>query len=688
MTLFSSKPKPSTEDKKSQDKKKGVKLFNDIITVLDVLPSNPTVDICVNHPSTVAIVGKVRIIAKRPCAYKSLVLTATGHTRISRRTGTRLQAQQLFFHATTDIIHQSPHPTTTDSTTEGGPTPSAPTSPVSSPQEENAPNSSGGILASYENESTQSPEQTSISSTSPQVSTDHDTTHISHGPQMTFATNQLHAGVNDIDFRLEFPSHYKSHLTCPRNEVHLHSLPSGSIRTPAQSILEYSLRTTLTLSRRDVLVNNSLSVTIPFRIQTWQDQIDQSHSEENAYHGRRRGKIEFEFHVPKQLDAKRLHELHFGFQGGWRVLDDRLKVDKVHFYIIEEEVQTFVPRAGVETYSSIISTTATYDCAESTTPTNAWEYLDSGSRLQIPQPNLVQQPIAMPDPGIFAVTHKLRVLIQFDKRHKAEKDLQLSFPILIHPTLDNDGGPIHPELTEHAVRPHRHSRGRRSQRVGALYISNSELMEGGSGGGDDDDDDDILPLPTYADREGNLLLMVGEEVQDLDYMNRQEMDALGISVSTTTDSDLWMSSEEASSPTFSPVSPPLSPLSSAFASSSPGSTGTTEWVGATAEQHSWALYNNNNNNSNRRSQSMSIPPSSPSTQEGPSRRMSSMPHFSPPPYIFPNEEAQERDSLDRRTHMSERVMLSSSLRRDANIPQGLPSPPYERLDEEWQSTLT
>ncbi|KFH73002.1 hypothetical protein MVEG_00227 [Podila verticillata NRRL 6337] len=667
----------------------GVKLFNDIITVLDVLPFNSTVDICVNHPSTVAIVGKVRIIAKRPCTYKSLVLTATGTTRISRRTGTRLQAQQLFFHATTDVTHQSPHPTTTDCTTGGtSSAPSAPLPPVSSPQEEYPPNSlSRGIFASYENESTLSPEQTSISSTSLQASTDHDVAHISHEPQMTFATNQLHAGVNDIDFRLEFPSHYKSHLTCPRNEVHLHSLPSGSIRTPAQSILEYSLRTTLTLSRRDVLVNNSLSVTIPFRIQTWQDQIDQSHSEEHAYHGRRRGKIEFEFHVPKQLDAKRLHELHFGFQGGWRVLDDRLKVDKVHFYIIEEEVQTFVPKAGVETHTAIISTTATYDCAESTTPTNAWEYLESGSRLQIPQPNLVQQPIAMPDPGILAVTHKLRVLIQFDKRRKAEKDLQLSFPILIHPTLDNDGGPIHPELTEHAVRPHRHSRGRRAHRVGALYISNSELMEGGGG---DDDDDDILPLPTYADREGNLLLMVGEEVQDLDYMDRQEMHALGISVSTTADSGLWMSSEEASSPTFSPVSPPLSPLSSAFTSSSPRHTGTvngTEWVGATAEQHSWALYSNINNNSNRRSQSMSISPSSPSTQEHPSRRMSSMQHFSPPPYILPNGEAQESDSQGR-TQMSERAISLSTSRRDANIPQGLPSPPYYRLDEEWPSTST
>ncbi|KAG0028946.1 hypothetical protein BGZ82_008180 [Podila clonocystis] len=458
-------------------KKKKVALigvFNDLVTVLDVLPSSPTVDICINHPSTVAIVGKVRIIAKRPCVYKSLVLTATGNTRIARRTGTRLQEHQLFLQATTDVVHQSPLP---NSHNPGAS--SVPTSPVSSPTEETPRNSlSGGFFAPTDvNESTSSPEQTESTPSSQQPSSTENDTLNSSSPQITFATNQLHAGVNDIDFRLEFPSHYKSHLTVPHNEVHLHSLPTGSLRTAAQSTVDYCLRTTLTLSRRDVLVNNSLSVTIPFKVQTWQDRIDQSHSEEHAYHGKRRGKIEFEFHVPKQLDAKRLHELHFGFQGGWKVLDERLKVDKVHYYIVEEEVQTyeeynlsFVPKAGIETHTAIISTTATYDCA-----------------------------------GTLCLTHKLRVLIQFDKNHLAEKDLQLSFPILIHPELENDGAPVHPEITEHAVRPHRQRRGRRAQRVGALYISNNELMEGGAIA--DEDDDDVLPLPMYADREETLLLM-------------------------------------------------------------------------------------------------------------------------------------------------------------------------------------
>ncbi|KAG0354600.1 hypothetical protein BG005_006344 [Podila minutissima] len=492
---------------------KKVTLFNDLVTVLDVLPSSPTVDICVNHPSTVAIVGKVRIIAKRPCVYKSLVLTATGNTRIIRRAGTRLQSHQLFLHATTDVVRQSPLPS---SFIPGAS--AVPTSPVSSPTEENPRNSlSGGFFAPTDvNESTSSSEQTAEStpSISQQPSTDNDTPADSNSPQMTFATNQLYAGVNDIDFRLEFPSHYKSHLTCPPGEVHLHSLPTGSLRTGNHSTVDYCLRTTLTLSRRDVLVNNSLSVTIPFKVQTWQDQIDQSHGEEHAYHGKRRGKIEFEFHVPKQLDARRLHELHFGFQGGWKVLDERLKVDKVHYYIVEEEVQTyddkmqFVPKSGVETHTAIISTTATYDCAQSTTPTNTWEYFESDTRLQIPQPNLVLQPFTMPMLGAstLAITHKLRLVIQFDKNHLAEKDLQLSFPILIHPALENDGAPVHPELTEHAVRPHRQRRGRRAQRVGALYINNNELMEGGAVAAEEDDDD-VLPLPVYADREESLLLM-------------------------------------------------------------------------------------------------------------------------------------------------------------------------------------
>ncbi|KAG0076119.1 hypothetical protein BGZ93_009530 [Podila epicladia] len=678
----------------------GVKLFNDLITVLDVLPSSHTVDICVNHPSTVAIVGKVRIIAKRPCVYKSLVLTATGNARIIRGAGSRLQSHQLFLHATTDVVHQSPLPSSYNPGAS-----SAPTSPVSSPTEENPRNSlSGGFFVPTDaNESTSSPEQTAEStpSASQQPSTDNDTPADSNAPQMTFATNQLHAGVNDIDFRLEFPSHYKSHLTCPQGEVHLHSLPTGSLRTGGDSTIDYCLRTTLTLSRRDVLVNNSLSVTIPFKVQTWQDQIDQSHGEEHAYHGKRRGKIEFEFHVPKQLDARRLHELHFGFQGGWKVLDERLKVDKVHYYIVEEEAQMydrdkmqFVPKANMETHTTIISTTATYDCAQSTTPTNTWEFLETDTRLQIPQPNLILQPLTMPGAGILSITHKLRLVIQFDKNRMAEKDLQLSFPILIHPALEADGAPVHPELTRHAVRPHRQRRGRRAQRVGALYINNNELMEGSAVAGEEDDDD-VLPLPVYADREESLLLMVGEEVQELDYMDRREMDALGISISTTRDPEFRMSSSESgSSPISSLASPPLSPISSTFSAASPTSESTGTFAtelrgGATAEQHTWDLYSNNinNQNNNRRSASLSVISSTPPAQEGLARRMySSLQHSSPPPYILPNGDGSQ--GQERRTQASEPIAISmSSSRQDVNIPLGLPSPPYEPLDHEvWHST--
>ncbi|KAG0331582.1 hypothetical protein BG004_001600 [Podila humilis] len=579
----------------------GVKLFNDLVTVLDVLPSSPQVDICVNHPSTCVISGKVRIMAKRPFVYKSLVVTATGTSRITRR---NLQAQQLFLLASTEIVHQGQQqhqtplslsspttpttvlPTTataaattrlTESSLSSQTTPSiVPTFlPGSSRDELPASIYSGDSVRrqSDENESmiisqaAQSRVVTTVGGTEPTLpvlSSSLDATEsigpsitataATTQPQVTFSTNQLQAGVNDIDFRIEFPSHHKPYMMSNHdsnnnnnnnnNEVHQQSLPTGPIRTSSHSCLDYMLRTTLTLSRRDVLVNNQLSVTTPFRVQTWQDQIDASHCEEHAYHGQRRGKIEFEFQVPKQLDAKRLDELQLNFQGGWKVLDSRLKVEKVHYYLIEEECQTFVPRGRVDNHTSIISTMATYDNSASATPSNQWEYMQANEvvRLQVPQPSVVHQPFVLPGLQTVTVGHKLRVIIQFDKTHGNEKDLQLSFPISIHPTLEESGAPVHSHQPELAIRPHRRRRGRRAGRVGALYTNPNEGINrngihgvnGGDHDGDDadDDDDEILPLPMYGDREESLLLMVGEEVQELDHLDQEEMDALGISIST------------------------------------------------------------------------------------------------------------------------------------------------------------
>ncbi|KAF9412349.1 hypothetical protein BGZ94_001068, partial [Podila epigama] len=346
----------------------GVKLFNDLITVLDVLPNSTTVNLCVNHPGMAAIEGKVRIIAKRPCTYKSLVLTATGSARISGRNGNRMSARQVFLDVSTEVIHQSPPQSaqlsTPLSSPLSSPRPERPHDRSDNNNERNDDNNHGadnfgtpivpsddytsnsgsrhrpsaGQIAPLSPLSRQSSmDENENSNTNNSIPVDNV---VQSSPQLTFLTNQLQAGVNDIDFRLEFPSHYDSHMACPASEVPLHCLPAGPLHTPANSVITYILRTTLTLSRRDILVNNQLSVTRPFRIQTWQDQIDVSHSEEHAFHGKRRDKIEFEFQVPKLLDANRLHELHLGFQGGWKVLDNELKVDKIHYYLMEEEVQT------------------------------------------------------------------------------------------------------------------------------------------------------------------------------------------------------------------------------------------------------------------------------------------------------------------------------------------------------------
>ncbi|KAF9425276.1 hypothetical protein BGZ94_007686, partial [Podila epigama] len=191
----------------------------------------------------------------------------------------------------------------------------------------------------------------------------------------------------------------------------------------------------------------------------------------------------------------------------------------------------FVARAGIEHHTTIVSTTATHDCSQYNTETNEWYYLQSPPRLQIPHPELIRRPFLLPGLQTIAITHKLRVIIEFDKNLSNEKSLQLSFPISIHPTLEPQGAPVHPDLVAYAVRPHRHRRGRLN-RVGALYINHEDFMNnGGLGHGPtDEDDDDIIPLPIYDDREENLLLMVGEEVQELDHLDQEELNALGLSM--------------------------------------------------------------------------------------------------------------------------------------------------------------
>ncbi|KAF9955639.1 hypothetical protein BGZ72_003559 [Mortierella alpina] len=603
------------------------KLFNDLVTTLDILPTSSTVDVCINHPSTCVLSGKVRIIAKRPCVYKSLAITVTGSTRVWLRQGAKtFKAKQTFLQTTQQIVHEpSPRRGRSPSTHDIlDPTLSASEQQQHQPAPEIA-NAGSGDELDDSSPITHIHHEHSVRHTTPPPEEDQlapdalaeaalpPSAAGSPDSQMAPVLNQLVAGVNDIEFTIEFPSHVpsKDDPESASNEMRLSCLPSGPMKTTCgDSAITYTLSAVLVMSRRDILVNNNMSTSIPFRVQNWQDSIDGRQNEDHAYHGKRRGKVEFQFQVPKQLDTRRLHELQFWFQASWRTLSDSLRVKEVQYYLIEEEHQTFATRLAPHIYTTIISTTATHDVSAHATPTNTWDHLRTPIRLQIPQPNTVLESSSMPWPHPLLVSHKLRVLIKFDQIDGRERDLQLSFPILIHPTMDDHGAPVHP-LPMDAVPTRRRRRGRQ------LYGIESGPMDV-----DGEDDDDILPLPMYADREGTLLLMVGEEIQETD-LQGFEMDALGISTAMS----------------YPDQSMPYSPSITSITSSppiSPTQTGSSFLMGPTpvqGEQHTWASA----------SRPMSMMPSGSehaSHFSAASRRFSSIEGaadpFLPPPYRFPS----------------------------------------------------
>lgn len=226
-------------------------------------------------------------------------------------------------------------------------------------------------------------------------------------------------------------------------------------------------------------------------------------------------------------------------------------------------------------HTTVISTAVTHDCAGDTTPTNSWTQMRGAARLQIPQPLTVMESMSTPWPHTLSVSHKLRVVFRFDQSMNKERDLQLSFPILIHPTLNAAGGPVHTHaLFRHLLRLHPQSRtGRRARRAlfGMVGSGAGEGQnEGGNWDGEDlsdydedmeyEDDEDgngeaggggggfngssgngnnsssgNRHLPVYADREGTLLLMVGHEVvqETTDLLPPEQVDALGISIMRT-----------------------------------------------------------------------------------------------------------------------------------------------------------
>lgn len=323
------------------------KLFNDLVTALDIILDSSTVDLCVHHPSTRSLTGKVRIIAKRPCVYKSLVLTVTGTTRACSRQGSRtVKAKQIFLDVSKEIIHESSHLAQWRR---------RPDSMMSLRESLGANTSStltrGAVATTTSTPSTNAPRDSSSPITHPSqtlappdVSEQASATEEQPVQDPTPGTrNQLKEGVNDIEFTIEFPSH----LSYPKGQQpsppggKLYSIPSGPIKsTSGDSSISYIVNATLVMSRRDILVNNHVCTSIPFRVQSWQDAIDWRRSEDHSYHGKRRDKIEFQFQVPKQLDLRRLHELQFGFKASWKTLQDNIKVKEVEYYIIEEEQQS------------------------------------------------------------------------------------------------------------------------------------------------------------------------------------------------------------------------------------------------------------------------------------------------------------------------------------------------------------
>ncbi|KAG0234593.1 hypothetical protein BGW41_001106 [Actinomortierella wolfii] len=554
---------------------------SDQIIALDILPLSDSVDIPVNRPSTCSLQGKVRIITKRPCYFKSLVLTLTGSATVTRRQAKTIMGSQVFLHVTQPISTFTP-PTGLASPT----SPTAPTSPTSTmsralPSPASSPvhqPMTDGIFDAHIHSSrtgTVSPP------TSPHTIPSNHTEE--HTP-----TNYLKEGLNDIFFTLSFPSH--PHLpsdpqaaaALTRQEICGLSLPAGPIRTACGSVIEYRLQATLTMQKSFSLIgvvaghHSPKTVSIPIHIQPWQDPIvpypdswSRRHRRRNrhlqyeepdhTYHGKRRGKIHFHFQVPKQLDRGRLHDLQFSFQGSWKTLMDSVKVKEIEYYIVEEESQLYPGQiAGHFITTTIISSTAKYDCSHDPAPTNVWDHMRTDVRLHIIQPETVLDTTNLPHPSIFSVSHKLRAIFHFDKEHSNERDLQLSFPIRIHHTLDEDDAPSHLRI-QHGLTLHEmlqssmsRSRRRRYQQHLLALDPNSRSADplagllprrhapgqtpaqgstpAGGGDGDaapeydslgdddfeyeedEDDDDDVAPLPMYHERQSSILLMSGMDI--------------------------------------------------------------------------------------------------------------------------------------------------------------------------------
>ncbi|KAF9199909.1 hypothetical protein BGZ49_009915 [Haplosporangium sp. Z 27] len=131
---------------------------------------------------------------------------------------------------------------------------------------------------------------------------------------------------------------------------------------------------------------------------------------------------------------------------------------------------------------------------------------------------MVHETTSTPWPHILNISYKLRVLIRFDQALSKERQLQLSFPISIHPTLSANGSPVHPQ----PFYLNSDSTNRRMMRR-ALYGVGSRSDQN-----DDDEyiDEEDYPLPIYGNREDSLLLMVEQDIQEAGL----QVDALGASM--------------------------------------------------------------------------------------------------------------------------------------------------------------
>ncbi|KAF9199908.1 hypothetical protein BGZ49_009914 [Haplosporangium sp. Z 27] len=321
-------------------------IFNHLVTAFDIIPDSTSINICTNHPSTCVLTGKIRIISKRPFVYKSLTLTAKGTTCVLHRHGPRsMKGKQAFLHASKDIIYERPFQRSRRDSL----------SPLSSPihdpvrisdhiEPTNVISNSPPRDSSISSDSSSLGEGSILHQSPPPFEPEEQSPASPSETVAAISQNQIEEGVNDIDFRIEFPSHHalnsQQHPNNQGNSSDLFSLPSGPVKTTGgRSTINYSLNASLIVSRKDILVNNQMSVSIPFQVQSWQDMIDRNRNDDSSYHGRRHDKIEFQFQVPKQLDLHRLGDLQFGFTAKWRALKDHIKVKEVQYYIIGEEQQ-------------------------------------------------------------------------------------------------------------------------------------------------------------------------------------------------------------------------------------------------------------------------------------------------------------------------------------------------------------